>query len=64
MVRINNKSLIPICVAVLGFILSPEFYNLLPDKYAHIIAILASIVAIQLPKLIEKKHEEAKDQTQ
>lgn len=55
--KFNPKSLIPIIFTIIGFILSPDFYNVLPDKYAHIIAGIALVISMQFPQFIHKKKD-------
>lgn len=51
----NYKSLTPVGLALAGFLLSPEFYNVLPDKWAHGIAALAVLLGLLFPQLLHKK---------
>jgi hypothetical protein len=59
--QLTNKSLAPVFVAVIAFLLSPEFYDKLPDKWAHIIAVVATVVAAVMPQLFEKEKKDVKE---
>lgn len=48
-------ALAPAVLALGAYILSPAFYNQLPDKYAHIVYIIAVAVSTLLPELFPKK---------
>lgn len=52
---ISKKALIPAMVALVSFILSPDFYNILPENWAHIIAGTAAISGVLFPQLFKKK---------
>ncbi len=48
-------ALAPAVVATVAFLLSPDFYDKLPDKYAHWIAMASVVVSTLLPQLFPRK---------
>jgi hypothetical protein len=58
---VNNKSLLPVFIVITTFILSPDFYNKLPDKYAHLLAALAVVLSTLMPSLFSSLEKEKDD---
>jgi hypothetical protein len=62
-IKTNNAALIPPIVAVISFILSPDFYNILPDKVSHIIAATSVLwAAFQNPAI--RRYVEVRKETE
>lgn len=53
--KISKAALLPPLLALISFLMSPEFYNKLPDKYAHGIAGIAVILATLMPSLFSSQ---------
>jgi hypothetical protein len=53
--RLRLSALPAPIIAVTGFLLSPEFYNLLPDKWAHGVMLLAAAYSMLSPALVTDK---------
>lgn len=50
----KHKALIAPLIAIVGFLLSPDFYHVLPDKYAHFVEAFAVLMATFMPSLFHK----------
>lgn len=57
--KINKTALLPPLLALAGFLLSPQFYNELPDKYSHIIYLASIGLAALFPQLFHSTESEA-----
>ena len=52
--KVRLQALIPLLSVIITFILSPDFYNVLPDKYAHILMGLSVAAGTLFPALLKK----------
>jgi hypothetical protein len=54
--EVEWKALIGPGVALLSFILSPDFLSTLPDKYSHIGMGIGALLSVFFPQLLKKKN--------
>lgn len=59
----KKAAILPPLLAIASFLLSPEFYNKLPDKYAHIVAAIAVVAASLMPSLISSNEAQVPSKT-